>query len=367
MKNGISVLSVVGARPQFIKASIVSKKLVNYGIKEILVNTGQHYDYNMSDIFIEELFSKIPDYNLGIGSASHGVQTGQMMIELEKVIKKVEPEIVLVYGDTNSTLAGALTASKLDIPVAHVEAGLRSYNKSMPEEINRLLTDHVSDILFAPTDIAVKNLKKEGIRKNVYKVGDVMYDLALLIGSEIEKYKENILNKYSLMEDNFVLVTIHRAENTDNRDNLAEIFKALKEIANRIKVFFPVHPRTRKALSVYGLLKNDLLGNLILAEPISYKEMLVVESAARVILTDSGGVQKEAYFFRKPAVIPRKETEWVELVESGWAELSGQNSDSIYKSVLKYIEIGINSKWEPFYGDGNSSDSIARLIYGYFR
>jgi len=311
------ILSIVGARPQFIKAALVSRKLREREINEILVHTGQHYDFNMSDIFFEELNLPKPDYHLGVGSGSHGEQTGKMLMRIEKVLLKEKPDTVLVYGDTNTTLAGALAAVKLHIPVAHIEAGLRSYNRRIPEEINRVLTDHCSDILFAPTDKAVENLKKEGIRKGVYKVGDVMFDIALEIKNRVDE--EKILTKYGLKPKDFILVTIHRAENTDIRENLESIWNALKDIANSgIKLFFPVHPRTKKALENYGLVNEKIPKNLMMAKPVSYFEMVVLEGNAKVIITDSGGVQKEGYFFKTPCIIPRNETEWIELVEIGW-------------------------------------------------
>ncbi len=358
------VLSIIGARPQFIKASIVLKKLRELQISEVSVHTGQHYDYNMSDIFFKDLEIKESDYYLGIGSGNHGEQTGKMLIEIEKVLIKENPILVLVYGDTNTTLAGALSSAKLKIPVGHVEAGLRSFNKNMPEEINRILTDHVSDILFAPTTTAVKNLKAEGIKKNVFNVGDVMFDAALEIDKNLGKRKKEILEKYKLEYKNFILATIHRAENTDNKINLFNIIDALNNIANNgYKVFFPVHPRTKKALKTYNLLKDELHQNLILNEPVSYPEMIVLENCAKVIVTDSGGVQKEAYFFKTPAVIPRNETEWIELVEVGWNILSGTYKEKIIDAVVQLWHRKMPSKWEDFYGNGKASSNIAEIIY----
>ena len=357
----MKIISVIGARPQFIKAAIVSKKFREVGLKEILVHTGQHYDFNMSDIFFKELNLPEPDYYLGIGSGLHGEQTGKMLVELEKVYIKEKPDLVIVYGDTNSTLAGALAASKLHIPVAHVEAGLRSFNKQMPEEINRVLTDHVSDLLFTPTKIAVENLHKEGITENIYNVGDVMFDVAL---ESIKKVNENeILDNYNLQRKNFILTTIHRAENTDNIENLKNIWGALNELAQKgHKIFFPVHPRTRKALEKFGLLeqKNE---NLLVVEPVSYFEMLALEKNAKVIITDSGGVQKEGYFWGTPCVIPRNETEWVELIEIGFNILTGADRNSIINAV-KTIEsrnIGDNIP-KDLYGSGNASEKIVNVI-----
>ena len=362
----ISVLSVIGARPQFIKASIVSRMLRKTGIKEIVVHTGQHYDYNMSDIFFKELFDYKPDFNLDVKSASHGIQTGRMLIGIEEIIKKERPGMVLVYGDTNSTLAGALAASKLNIPVAHVESGLRSYDKSMPEEVNRVLTDHISKLLFVPTETAVSNLKKEGITENVFNVGDVMYDLVVLLDNEIKRSKVEVLNKFGVKEDEFILVTIHRAANTDNRNRLESIFSALKELAGKsLNILFPVHPRTRKFLSQYGLLSKGVPENFLISDPVSYKEMLVLESSSKLIITDSGGVQKEAYFFKKPSIIPRRETEWIELVDSGWAVLTDADKKSIVDSVLKLLDNYEKKSWISFYGDGKSSEKIVGYIKKY--
>jgi len=358
----MKIVSIVGARPQFVKAALISKKLRKKEVTEILVHTGQHYDFNMSDIFFKELNLPKPDYYLGIGSGSHGWQTGKMLIEIEKVLLKEKPDIVLVYGDTNTTLAGALASAKLHIPVAHIEAGLRSFNKKMPEEINRTLTDHISDLLFCPSKTAVENLKREGIFKGVYLVGDVMLDIAL------EAFKtvniDKVLNKYKLSYKNFILTTIHRAENTNNRENLLEIWEALKKLALKgIKVFFPVHPRTRKVLEKYGVLKQPIPKNLILSKPISYKEMIALETAAKVVITDSGGVQKESIYFGTPCVIPRNETEWVELVELGYAFLVGVKTNLITQKVEEILSenFNIDRKQNP-YGDGKASDKIVNIL-----
>ena len=357
----MKIISVIGARPQFIKAAIVSKKLREKGLQEILVHTGQHYDFNMSDVFFKELNLPEPDYYLGIGSGLHGEQTGKMLIELEKVYIKEKPDLVMVYGDTNSTLAGALAASKLHIPVAHVEAGLRSFNKQMPEEINRVLTDHVSNLLFTPTKVAVENLHKEGITENIYNVGDVMFDVAL---ESIKKVNENeILDKYNLQRKNFILATIHRAENTDNAENLKNIWEALNELAqNGYKIFFPVHPRTKKALENLGLFEQRNK-NLLVVEPVSYFEMLALEKNAKVIITDSGGIQKEGYFWETPCVIPRNETEWIELTEIGFNILTGADKDSIIKAVedIENRNIG-DSIPKDLYGSGNASEKIVDTI-----
>ncbi|WP_366934819.1 MULTISPECIES: non-hydrolyzing UDP-N-acetylglucosamine 2-epimerase [Thermodesulfovibrio] len=355
----MKILSVVGARPQFIKAGIITRKLREKGIKEILVHTGQHYDYNLSEIFFRELEIPEPDYYLGVGSGLHGEQTGKMLIEIEKILLSEKPEIVIVYGDTNSTLAGALAASKLHIPVAHVEAGLRSYNKNMPEEINRILTDHISNYLFAPTDLAVENLKKEGIIEGVYKVGDVMYDVAL---EAIKKVNErDVLSKYNLKSKNYILVTIHRAENTDNIDNFRNIWQALNELAlEGFKIFFPVHPRTKKVINETGFERNSK--NLILSDPVSYFEMLALEKNAKLIITDSGGVQKEGYFFGTPCVITRKETEWVELVELGFNSLASTDKEKIKREVYSKINTCTNEIKSGLYGKGIASNIIVDVF-----
>ncbi len=358
----MKVISVVGARPQFVKAGVVSRELRKNNIREIFLHTGQHYDFEMSEIFFRELGLPEPDYYLGIGSGSHGEQTGKMLIEIEKVLFKEEPDLIIVYGDTNSTMAGALAAVKLHIPVAHVEAGLRSFNRKMPEEINRIVADHISELLFAPTDVAIKNLNREGITKGVYKVGDVMYDVALEVSKNVKVDK--ILEKFGLREKDFVLVTIHRAENTDIRESLVNIWKALLELAGRgIVLLFPVHPRTRKKLEEYGLIDNKLPENLKLVKPVSYFEMVALEKTAKVIITDSGGVQKEGYFMGTPCVIPRNETEWVELVEIGWNRLAGVERERIVKEILflwnNNPELITNDR---LLGQGDASHKITALI-----
>jgi UDP-GlcNAc3NAcA epimerase len=360
----MKIISIVGARPQFIKAALISRKLREKGIKEILLHTGQHYDFNMSDIFFSELRLPKPDYYLEIGSGNHGEQTGKMLIEIEKVLIKEKPDIVIVYGDTNSTLAGALAASKLHIPVAHVEAGLRSYNKKMPEEINRVLTDHISTWLFAPSQTAVKNLEKEGITKNVYNVGDVMFDIAL---ESIKKVnEEQVLNKYNVKPKKFILATIHRAENTDNKENLLNIWQALNEIANKgYKILFPLHPRTKKAINNFKINLESKSKNLILTDPVSYFEMLSLEKNASLIITDSGGVQKEGYFWGTPCIIPRNETEWVELVEIGFNALAGTDKEKIIALTLEKLKENLNiftTLNYNFYGSGNASDRIINIL-----
>lgn len=325
----MKVVSIVGARPQFIKLAPLSVELRKREIFEIILHTGQHYDDNMNKVFFEELEISEPDYNLGIGSGLHGEQTGRMLIGIEEVLLKEKPNLVIVYGDTNSTLAGSLAASKLHIPLAHVEAGLRSFNKKMPEEINRIVADHLSDILFCPTETAIENLKKEGIDKNVYLVGDLMFD-ALMHFEKISQLKSKILEKLNLTPKSYLLLTIHRAENTDNRERLENIFESLREIDKVI--VFPVHPRTRDRLEKYGLF--SLLGkNIEVIDPVGYLDMLMLEKNAYAIVTDSGGVQKEAFWLKVPCITLRDETEWVETVDLGWNTLVGADRDKIFNAI----------------------------------
>ncbi len=351
------LLSIVGARPQFIKAAVLSKliKKEKGGIlEEKIVHTGQHYDKKMSADFFDELNIPYPDYHLGIGSGGHGEQTGRMLLEIEKILLKQRPDIVLVYGDTNSTLAGALAASKLHIPVAHVEAGLRSFDKCMPEEINRVLTDHVSSFLFCPTEISVRNLKREGIEDRVFLTGDVMLDL--LINFQDMMDKSEILGKLGITEKNYYLVTVHRAGNTDNRERLENILGGLEE-TNK-KVIFPLHPRTKKMLG-----KNDypfFNSGICFIDPVSYIDMLTLEKNALAVLTDSGGVQKEAYFFKVPCITLREETEWLETVESGWNVLVGTDKEKI-KEALNH-QTGTNISHPPFYGDGKAGEKIVQIL-----
>ena len=313
----MKVLSVVGARPQFIKAAPVGRALWAAGHTDVLVHTGQHYDENMSAIFFRELAIPEPDYNLEVGSGPHGQQTGEMLIRLEEVMEQERPDRVLVYGDTNSTSAGALAAVKSHIPVAHVEAGLRSSNRAMPEEHNRVLTDHCADLLFCPTQTAVDNLAREGITRGVHLVGDVMYDAVLQFG-ELARQRSTILHDLGLKPKGYLLATVHRPYNTDDYVRLQSILETFIEIGE--PVIFPVHPRTRKRIAgLAGTLNLRAgAGDLRLIEPVGYLDMLMLEQNARLILTDSGGVQKEAYFFAVPCVTLRPETEWVETVKAGW-------------------------------------------------
>jgi len=397
----MKLLTVLGARPQFIKAGAVSRAIKQFNsgkvivdsrkmtvdsdskgenkklslntitnintITEIIVHTGQHYDYNMSDVFFEELDLPKPDYYLGIGGKSHGAMTGEMIIKLEEVMLKEKPDVVLVYGDTNSTLAGAIAASKLHIPIAHVEAGLRSFNMRMPEEINRVLTDRVSKWLFCPTNTAVENLKKEGfpfkLSNNNYQlisnVGDVMYDAALYYKNHS---KQPLLpSHFSPLTSNFILCTIHREENTDNIERLKNIFEALEEISKEIPVVLPLHPRTKK------IIENNNINpkNIIIIEPVSYLEMIWLLDNCKMVMTDSGGLQKEAYFFKKPCITLRDETEWVELVEIGTNILAGADKEKIIEAYKKFTNnLSLTTKHYPLnlYGDGRASEKIVEEL-----
>jgi UDP-GlcNAc3NAcA epimerase len=350
----MKIVTVVGARPQFIKAAPVSRVLRKQH-HELLVHTGQHYDYSMSQVFFDELGLPEPDANLGIGSGSHARQTGEMLIGLEKVLLSVRPDRVLLYGDTNSTLAGALAAAKLQIPVAHVEAGLRSFNRAMPEEHNRVLTDHCSDLLFCPTQTAVGNLNREGIAQGVHLVGDVMLDAALQHG-DVARRRSTLLQEMGLTGQSFALATIHRPYNTDDPTRLREIIHALGALD--VPVVLPIHPRTRDLLA---RIRNpqSAIRNLISVGPLSYLDTLMLEQNARLILTDSGGVQKEAYFFGVPCVTLRPETEWVETVASGWNRLAWGDTAVILEAA--------RGPWPsvpplPIFGDGHAAERIVATL-----
>ncbi|MFC4182589.1 non-hydrolyzing UDP-N-acetylglucosamine 2-epimerase [Saccharococcus thermophilus] len=349
----MKIATILGARPQFIKAAPVSRVLRRKHT-EIIIHTGQHYDANMSDIFFEELNIPKPDYHLGVGSGSHGKQTGEMLIKIEEILLKEKPDYVLVYGDTNSTLAGALVAAKLHIPVIHVEAGLRSFNKKMPEEINRIMTDHVSEFLFCPTDTAVENLKKENITRNVINIGDVMYD-AVLYNKELAKQKSTILSDLGLESKQYHLITIHRAENTDDVQNMKNILEAFAQI-EEMKVW-PIHPRTKNKLAAYGLSVENI-PNLKVIEPVGYLDMLTLESNAKKIITDSGGVQKEAYFMQVPCVTVREQTEWVETLETEANILVGTDVEKIVAAVKKEV----HPVYSNVFGDGKAAEKIVEAI-----
>lgn len=356
----MKIVTIVGARPQFIKAAPVSLALRKEQHKEILVHTGQHYDFNMSHIFFKELGIPDPDINLNVGSGSHGFQTGNMLIHIENVLLKFRPDWVMVYGDTNSTLAGALAAVKLNIPIIHVEAGLRSYNRLMPEEHNRIITDNCSRMLICPTSAAVSNLRQEGIVEGVHLVGDTMYDAVLLFRKIADNYSK-ILDNLQLESKKFILATLHRQDNADDPEKLTDILTAFVKINEAI--VFPVHPRTRK--NIYNLgseLEKELEQSKIkLIGPVGYLDMLVLEQHARLIMTDSGGIQKEAYFFGIPCVTLREETEWIELVEKGCNILAGNDPERIYEAYLTMADMTFATQPD-LYGGGRAAERIVRLL-----
>lgn len=351
----MKIVTIIGARPQFIKAAAVSNTL-RKDFNEIIVHTGQHYDPNMSKVFFEELSIPEPNYHLEIGSGNHGAQTGAMLIEIEKVLLNEKPEFVLVYGDTNSTLAGALAASKLLIPVIHVEAGLRSFNKAMPEEQNRIVTDHISDLLFVPTQTAVNNLKNEGITKGVFNIGDVMYD-AILHFTPIAQQKSTILKKLNLLENQYSLCTIHRAENTNDILRLKNICEALN-VCNQT-IVLPLHPRTLKYLGEYGIILSD---KIKVIEPVGYLDMVLLEKNALKIITDSGGIQKEAYFMRKPCITMRDQTEWIETVEEGWNVVVGADKNKITEAINNFNPV---TETKNLFGTGSAAQLMVNYIKNY--
>lgn len=359
-----TVLTVVGARPQFIKAAVVSRALRDAGnFREVLVHTGQHYDANMSEVFFEELGCAGPDHALGIGGGSHADQTGRMLIALEQVMIREKPDCVLVYGDTNSTLAGALAAAKLHIPIAHVEAGLRSFNRRMPEEINRVVVDHLANLLFVPTTAAASHLSSEGIATSVCLVGDVMYDAAIAAAAVLRQSGQSMNNPAFAGE--YVLATIHRAENTDDPARLAAIVHGLAALAQTLPVILPLHPGTHKVLKECGLIDEARRG-LTLTEPVGYLEMLSLEMRASLIVTDSGGVQKEAYFQRVPCVTLRDETEWIELVETGWNRLCSPLDPNIITQTCLGA-LGTKGQEVSLYGNGQAAGAIAAALCTNFR
>jgi UDP-N-acetylglucosamine 2-epimerase len=406
----MKIVTIVGARPQFIKAAAVNRAIQGFNekktclsgrqgrIHEILIHTGQHYDYLMDKVFSEELELPRPNYRLGVGSGSHAKQTGMMLERIERVLVKEKPEMVIVYGDTNSTLAGALAAAKLNIPVAHIEAGLRSHNQAMPEEINRLLTDHLSTFLFCPTTQSVRNLMKEGIKdaslpnrqgetKVVKRVGDVMYD-SILYYSKIAEKKSTILEDLNLINPQslpvrqagaiparpaggrnpqYYLATLHRAENTDNPDRLKSILTALSKLGKKVPVILPLHPRTKKMMNTYHLFQTNRFIRII--EPVSYLNMLKLEKNASVILTDSGGVQKEAYWFGVPCFTLREETEWMETVRGGWNVLVGIEKNKIVQGIIHLEKKRLSKKGTQYesistgiFGDGKASEKIIQTL-----
>jgi UDP-N-acetylglucosamine 2-epimerase len=346
------VLSVVGARPQFIKAALLSAELSKRDIAETLVHTGQHYDPEMSDVFFKELRLPAPSHHLGVGSASHGEQTGEMLKRLEPIVREERPDWVLVYGDTNSTLAGALVASKARVPLAHVEAGLRSFNRDMPEEINRIVADHVADLLLVPNEHAAKQLRGEGITNGVRIVGDLMVDLVKRVHQSLPAETE-ILRKLNVRSRGYAVATIHRASNTDDRQTFARLIEGLRRVD--LPVVFPVHPRARAAAQACGAGDED---NIILCNPLPYADMVALVSHAITVFTDSGGLQKEAFVLRVPCVTLREETEWIETLEDGWNVLAGSDPAKIAMASRRLVPARQGSP----YGDGNAAQLIVDAL-----
>lgn len=372
----IKIVTIIGARPQIIKAAALSRAIKNHfagQIKEIIVHTGQHYDENMSQVFFDELGIPSPDYNLNVGSGSHGKQTATMISGIEEILVKEKPNAIVLYGDTNSTLAGGVAASKIHVPVVHIEAGLRSFNKAMPEEVNRIMCDHVSTLLFSPTKTGYDNLVREGFKVNneapftadnprIYHCGDVMYDNSLYF-STVAEQKTSIVTKYNLPKNNFILATIHRNNNTDEPVRLNALFNALNSISENenVDVILPLHPRTAKLLETN--LKPELLTKIKsntrfhIAPPASFLEMIALEKNCKIVMTDSGGVQKEAFYFEKPCVILRPETEWIELVECGTAIITDADEKKII-DAYKTLTTKQNMQFPKLYGDGKASEFI---------
>jgi len=355
----MKILSVVGARPQFVKLAVMHPSIVSKH-EHCIVHTGQHYDYQMSQTFFEELDIPDPDHNLGVGSGSHGAMTGKALEAIEKVLMEERPDIVLVYGDTNSTLAASLAAVKLHIKLAHVEAGLRSFCKAIPEEVNRIVTDHVSDVLFCPSVTSVRNLRNEGITKGVFNTGDVMIEGLIKV---TPKLKLDILNKYSLEPGRYVLSTIHRQENADFREKMAEIIGAMIDYDGRI--ILPLHPRTMKNLAAWGMIDRlRSAANVTVTEPLGFLEFASLEKNAKAILTDSGGIQKEAYFYNVRCITTRDETEWTETLEGGWNVLVKADRNEILKALTSPVPTSV--KGSP-YGDENVSKNIVKILENEFR
>lgn len=372
----IKIVTIIGARPQIIKAAALSRAIKTHfssQIKEIIVHTGQHYDENMSQVFFDELGIPAPDYNLNVGSGSHGKQTATMITGIEEILVKEKPNAIVLYGDTNSTLAGGIAASKIHVPVVHIEAGLRSRSKAMPEEVNRIMCDHVSTLLFSPTKTGYDNLAKEGFKTDnkapftvdnpkIYHSGDVMYDNSMYFSTVADR-KTDILTKYKLEKNKFILATIHRNNNTDEPERLNALFSALNKISvtDNLDVILPLHPRTAKLLETN--LNPELLkaiksnSKFHIAEPASFLEMIALEKNCKIVMTDSGGVQKEAFYFEKPCVILRPETEWIELVECGTALIADANEAKIIESY-KTLTSKANMQFPKLYGDGKASEFI---------
>ncbi len=375
------IVTIVGARPQIIKAAALSRAIAQQfstRLREVIVHTGQHYDADMSQVFFDELGIPKPDYNLQVGSASHGVQTARMIEGIEEILLKEKPDFLVLYGDTNSTLAGAIAASKIHVPIVHIEAGLRSYNKSMPEEINRIMCDHASTLLFSPTKTGFQNLIKEGFKPDnqspfsadhpgIFHCGDVMYDNSLFFKKKADE-TSHILDQYQLTNENFILGTIHRNNNTDEPERLKAIFLAFIRMAEQYEetIVLPLHPRTTKLLEnnlnaeLYKKLRQTT--NIKLIPPASFLDMIQLESQCKMIVTDSGGVQKEAYFFQKPAIVLRAETEWVELVEQRTAILADAHTEDILKAYLHFKHMKEKITYPPLFGDGHAAEFVCQTM-----
>ncbi len=382
----LKILNIVGARPQIIKASAISRAIAGEfsgEIEEVVVHTGQHYDRELSDVFFDELEIKQPDHNLQVGSGRHGRQTGMIMERIEDVILDEKPDCVIIYGDTNSTLAAALAAAKQHFPVVHIEAGIRSFNKTMPEELNRIMADHASTLLIAPTNAAFKNLMSEGFRPEnvapysinnprVFLTGDIMYDNSLFYADLAERKKQDFLTGLGVADREFVLVTIHRDSNTDDPERLSAIFSTIKELSevNSMPMIMPLHPRTMIALrnrvpELYAAISDHPFLRVI--PPVSFLEMILLEKRARLIITDSGGVQKESHFFSRPCIVLRKETEWVELVKNGTVKLADANPARIKEAWDYFIANGSTLQYPAFYGDGKAAIIILKEVLAVFR
>lgn len=373
----MKLVTIIGARPQIIKAAALSRAVRNssHPVKEIIVHTGQHYDPNMSDVFIRELGIPEPDYNLGVGSGSHGKQTASMLSGIEEILLTEKPDWLVVYGDTNSTLAAAIAGSKIHVPVAHIEAGLRSYNKQMPEEINRILCDHVSTLLFSPTSAGFVNLKKEGFKENespftfdnpgIFHCGDLMYDNSLFFADQAGELTD-IAERLELKTTKYILATIHRNNNTDDPIRLNALLETLSDLAseNGLRIILPLHPRTRKMMEQFLTDKVKLKiaqPHFLVIDPASFLEMIVLEQQAELVITDSGGVQKEAYYFKKPCIILRPETEWVELVENGCAKICDADPLKIRKAFDDLSEVTLD--YPPVFGDGKAAEFILEKLW----
>ena len=375
------ILTIIGARPQIIKGAALSREINTHfrdKINEVIVHTGQHYDQDMSGVFFAEMNIPEPDYNLNTGSGRHGGQTAKMIMGIEEILFKEKPDYLVLYGDTNSTLAGAIAASKMHVPVVHIEAGLRSFNKAMPEEINRIICDHVSTLLFSPTKTGIHNLRKEGFRigqdppfspdhPGVFHCGDIMYDNSLFFSDVAEK-RSNIISKLSLQPGNFILITIHRDFNTDNTQRLNRIFSAIYQIGDRFNENFvlPLHPRTLKQLDSKldpGLLKNIRNSkHILITGPVSYLDMIQLEKNAKMIMTDSGGLQKEAYFFGKAVIILRPETEWVEIPENKTGIVTDADINNIVDAYVHFNNDDTKLSFPPLFGDGKAASFICKQL-----